>query len=86
MISGRHYRMLLLAALIAASSAAVMLAARGEWAQFGSFFTGLPAAWKTPGPRREYMVRWILPMVGVYAVLLCGSIFLGLRRLRKGAR
>ena len=86
MISARQYRMLLLAALVAASSAVAVLAVRGEWSQFGSFFAGLPAAWKTPGPRRMYLARWVLPMAGVYAVVLCGSIFFGLRRLRKGAR
>lgn len=86
MISARQYRMLLLGALVMASSAAAVLAVRGEWAQFGIFFAGLPAVWKTPGPRRMYLSRWVLPMVGVYAVVLCGSIFLGLRRVRKGAR
>ena len=86
MISARSFRLLLLLAWTFALLAGAALVRRGEWAQFGSFLAGLPASWKAGGPRRLYLAHWVLPMLLAYAAMLCGGIFFGLRRLRKGAR
>jgi len=86
MISPRRFRWLLVGAWALALVAGAVLVHRGEWAQFGGFLAGLPAGWKTGGYRRTYLAHWVLPMLLVYAAMLCGSIFFGLRRLRKGVR
>lgn len=86
MISAHRFRLLLFVAWAAALGVAIAFVVRGDWAQFGGFLAGLPAGWKSGGFRRAYLQRWILPASAAYVLLLCGSIFLGVRRLRKGAR
>jgi len=86
MILRHRFRLLLLVLWGIALLAGAGLVRRGEWAQFGGFLAGLPASWKAGGPRRVYLAHWVLPMLTAYVLLLCGSIFFGLRRLRKGAR
>ena len=86
MTAARRFRLLLLAAWAAALACAIAFAVRGDWTRFGGFVAGLPAAWKSGGYRRAYLAHWIPPALIAYVFLLCGSIFFGLRRLRKGAR
>ncbi len=77
----------LMALLCAGTSAvSVWLAYRGEWSRFGAFLAGLPSVWKSPGYRSAYLSHWALPLFLSYAIVLCGSIFLGLRRLKRDAR
>lgn len=66
-------------------TACVFLMVRGQWTEFGRFVMGLPGNWRNPGYRRAYVSHWIVPLAMAYIVVLCGSIFWGLRRLRRGA-
>ena len=86
MISPRRFRWSLVGARVLALLAGTLLVERGKWAGFGGFLAGLPAGLKTGGYRRTYLAHWVLPFLLVYAAMLCGSIFFGLRRLRKGVR
>ena len=85
MTSASRFRLLLFAGWVAALAAGVVFAVRGEWTGFGAFVAGLPAGLKVGGYRRAYLAHWVLPGLGVYVIVLCGGIFFGLRRLRKGA-
>jgi hypothetical protein len=86
MNSARLFRILLVAGWVLAFAAGAFFVVTGQWTQFGAFVAGLPAGWKAPGFRRAYLAHWLLPALAAYVILLCGSIFLGLRRMRKGAR
>jgi hypothetical protein len=73
-----------LTACVAACIAALLLD-RGEWRQLGGVLGGLPFAAKSPGYRWAYLSRWAIPLFLSYLAVLCGGVFWGLRRLRKGA-
>jgi hypothetical protein len=80
-------RLLLLAAAGGTALAVcVFFAWQGQWVQFGGFVASLAAIRKAPGRRWSYISHWVLPLSLSYGIVLCGSIFWGLRRLRKGAR
>lgn len=86
MNSAAGFRLLLLAGWVAALAAGAVFVVRGEWAQFGSFVAASLAGWRTGGYRQAYLAHWVWPVLGVYVIVLCGGIFFGLRRLRKGAQ
>jgi len=50
----------------------------GAWSEFAASIGRLPDAWR-------HMAAWAYPMLAVYGAILLGGIFLGLRRIRKGA-
>jgi len=77
---------LLVVACATAWALCALIVYRGEWTDFVRFVATLPAGQKVPGLRWAWVSRWIVPTALTYGIVLCGSIFLGLRRLRKGAR
>ena len=69
----------------AALTASAFLIRRGEWSQFGSIFAMLSAGWRSPGYRWAFLSRWLLPLLLAYLIVLCGGVFFGLRRRKRGA-
>ena len=86
MIPSRHVYWVLAGIWTLALVAAAIGMRDSGWAQFGSFLAESIRGWKTGSYRRLYLAHWVLPMLLAYTLMLCGGIFLGLRRLRKGAR
>ena len=82
---GRMRFPLMVLGCAAASTATAFLIHWGEWSQFGGIFAVLSSGWRSPGYRWTFLSRWILPLFLAYLIVLCGGIFFGLRRRKRGA-